>query len=86
MATYRIEVTRSAQRDLDALVPGIGRRVLTAVAALAGDPRPHGCRKLTGSHNAYRLRVGDYRILYTIDDAEESVTVFAVGHRRDVYR
>ena len=47
---------------------------------------PHGCGKLTGSLNSYRLRVGNYRILYVIDDAEALVTVFAVGHRREVYR
>jgi mRNA interferase RelE/StbE len=86
VAAHRVEITRSAHRDLDALNPRIGRRILTAIAGLAGDARPHGCRKLTGSPDSYRLRVGDYRILYVIDDADAAVTVFAVGHRRDIYR
>jgi len=86
VATRRVEITRSAHRDLDALSSPTGRRVLAAIVGLSGDARPHGFRKLTGSLNSYRVRVGNYRILYVIDDAEALITVFAVGHRREIYR
>ncbi len=82
---YRVQIKRSAEKELDAL-PGrararIGKRLLD----LEGNPRPHGVEKLQGQE-AYRLRVGDYRVLFTIDDATRVVTIYAVGHRRDVYR
>ena len=86
MAEYRVEVTRAAYRDLDRLSPDIGGTVLTAIRGLTSDPRPRQCRKLSGSDNSYRLRVGDYRVLYEVDDNGRLVTVYAVGHRRDIYR
>ena len=60
-------------------------RVKTAVSRLAANPRPVGCRKLAG-RDGWRVRVGDYRIIYDIDDPARSVTVLDVGHRREVYR
>ena len=86
MAGRTVEVTRSANKDLDALPSVAGRRVLTALRALADEPRPPGCRKLAGSADSYRLRVGEYRILYEVDDSVGLVTVFVVGHRQQVYR
>ena len=86
MAEYRVEITRSVYRDLDRLASEAGRRVLTAIRELAPNPRPRQCRKLSGSDNSYRVRVGNYRVLYEVDDSEKMVTVFAVGHRRDIYR
>ena len=86
MAEYRVEVTRAAYRDLDRLSPGIGGTVLTAIRGFSSDPRPRQCRKLSGSENSYRLRAGDYRVLYEVDDNGRLVTVYAVGDRRDVYR
>ncbi len=86
MAEYRVEVTRAAYRDLDRLSPGVGGPVLTAIRGFTSDPRPRQCRKLSGSYNSYRLRVGDYRVLYEVNDNDRLVTVYAVGHRRDIYR
>ncbi len=60
-------------------------RTLVAIRALAADPRPQGCKKLTGAE-LYRLRVGNYRILYEIDDDQLFILVIRAGHRRDVYR
>lgn len=62
------------------------QRVVRRVAALATEPRPHGCEKLTGSSGVYRVRQGPFRILYVIDDAARTVDVLKVGHRREVYR
>ena len=86
MADYRVEITRSAARELENLGPRLGRRILGPIEGLASNPRPRQSRKLTGSENSYRLRVGRYRILYQVDDSNRLITVFAVGHRREIYR
>ncbi len=83
---YRVEIKRSAVKEIAALPKREQRRVVSAIAALADDPRPDGVRKLVGSENAYRVRVGDYGIVYQIFDDVLSVHVVRVGHRRDVYR
>jgi mRNA interferase RelE/StbE len=62
------------------------QRVVRRIAALATEPRPHGCEKLTGATSAYRVRQGHYRVIYLVDDAERTVDVLKVGHRREVYR
>jgi mRNA interferase RelE/StbE len=61
-------------------------RLERAVDALAGNPRPLGCMKMAGSANQWRIRVGDYRVIYAIDDNAQEVTILRVGHRRHVYR
>src|SRR3954447_17257662 len=65
---FRITFARSAAKELAALNPPVARRVLAAIERLALDPRPHGCLKLTGSDSDWRVRVGDWRVLYTIND------------------
>jgi len=82
---YTILVLRRAQRELEELPRGTYERVRDAIFALAENPRPHGCKKLAG-RDGWRIRVGDYRAIYEVDDKQQSVTVFHVGHRRDVYR
>jgi mRNA interferase RelE/StbE len=86
MARYAVEFRRSAEKDLRRLDPIVQRRVLRAAENLATNPRPDGCRKLQGSENAFRIRVGDYRIIYTADDAVLIVAVERIRHRREVYR
>ena len=61
-------------------------RILVALRGLASNPRPSGCKKLVGGERDWRVRVGDYRVLYEIDDAEKAVRVLSVKHRRDAYR
>ena len=85
MASYSILIKRSAGKEIEALPPKDRRRVVARVQALAGNPRPTGCEKLSGEEK-YRLRQGDYRMLYEIFDRELIVTVVRVGNRRDVYR
>lgn len=82
---YTILILRRAQKELEQLPRGAYERVRDAIFALAENPRPHGCKKLAG-RDGWRIRAGDYRIIYEIDDKQETVTVFHVGHRRDVYR
>ena len=86
MDEYRVELNRRGLRDLERLDSQTGPSVLRAIESLASEPRPAQSRKLVGSYDSYRLRVGNYRILYEVDDSNSVVIVFAVGHRRDVYR
>ena len=85
MASYRLVIRRSAGKEIEALPPKDRRRVVTKIQGLATNPRPVGCEKLSGAEK-YRLRQGDYRILYEIVDRDLIVTVVKVGNRRDVYR
>jgi len=85
VGSYRIEIKRSAVKELEAITAKDRRRIATKIQALAGNPRPAGCEKLSG-HDKYRIRQGNYRILYTIEDDVLVVTVIKIGDRRDVYR
>jgi len=82
---YRIEFAQRAARDFLKLSPEVQRRVGSKVDSLAADPRPPGCEKLSGI-DAYRIRSGDYRVVYLVDDVAQIVTIARVGHRRDIYR
>lgn len=85
MSRFRIEVRPAALRVLRKLDPPVAQRVRGAIALLADDPRPPGARPLRG-RPAYRVRVGDYRVIYTIEDDVLLVVVVDLGHRREVYR
>ena len=86
MASYNLEVTKSAQKDIRKLPRTIIRRVNNKIQNLRLVPRPADCEKLSGSKSSYRVRVGDYRIIYTIYDAKIIVSIIRVAHRKDVYR
>jgi mRNA interferase RelE/StbE len=83
---YRIVLERNAERDLRRLSAEMHGRVIAAIRGLATNPRLPGCRKLTGSQNDWRIRVGDYRVVYEIADEIRVVRVNRVRHRREVYR
>ena len=83
---YEITYAQSALKALRRLDRGIVRRILTAIDALASDPRPHGCTQLKGGNGEMRIRVGDYRVIYDVNDGEVVILVLAIGHRREVYR
>ena len=86
MSLYLVLLERAAEKDLARMAPEIHDRVITAIQALAKNPRPPGCRKLTGSKHDWRIRVGDYRVIYKIADEIRIVRVNRVRHRREVYR
>ena len=86
MADYSISLARSARKELERLPDDIADRILAKVETLAGAPRPVGVIKLHGQKNLWRLRVGDYRVIYSIDDFSKAVDVSVIRHRRDVYR
>ena len=83
---YRVLLERAAEKDLSRLSSEIHDRVIAAIQALATNPRPPGCRKLAGGKHDWRIRVGDYRVVYEIADAIRIVRVNRVRHRREVYR
>ena len=85
MASYSLLIKPSAARELEDLPAKERHRIIARIQKLAGDRRPPTCEKLTGEEK-YRLRQGHYRILYSVDDAAQDVTVVKIGHRRDVYR
>lgn len=84
--SYRIEFTPAAARTFKKLPSSVQSRITPKVDALAASPRPHGVEKLAGHEDRYRIRVGEYRIIYVIDDELRGVTVAVIGHRREVYR
>ena len=83
---YDIFLERRAERDLKALSAEEFHRIIAAIQALAGSPRPSGCRKITGSKCDWRSRVGSYRVIYEIDDTARAIRIMRVRHRRDAYR
>jgi mRNA interferase RelE/StbE len=82
---YEILLKRSAERELATLPGNVHDRIVERINHLGTVPRPHGSARLRG-HDGYRIRVGDYRVLYVVEDARRRVVIVAVGHRRDVYR
>lgn len=85
MADYRISFAKSARKELEGLEAVVVRRVFPKIEALANQPRPSGCRKLEGFKNLWRIRIGDYRVVYSIDDDKRIVDITAVRHRSKAY-
>lgn len=82
---YSLEIVQSAQKELDALDDSLFARIDRRILALADDPRPVGSRKLKGYKDTWRIRIGDWRVIYIVDDAAKLVRITRVGHRREVY-
>jgi mRNA interferase RelE/StbE len=82
---YSLEIKPSAQKEMDALDDAMFARLDRKILALAGNPRPAGCKKLKGYKDLWRIRAGAWRVVYEIDDRAEVVTVTRVAHRREVY-
>jgi mRNA interferase RelE/StbE len=83
---YRIQLKPAARRDLVGLPRDALKRIDEKIRSLAGTPRPFGVEKLSGEHSIFRVRVGEYRILYSVDDRDCTVLVTRIRHRREVYR
>ncbi|MFI5460660.1 MAG: type II toxin-antitoxin system RelE/ParE family toxin [Isosphaerales bacterium] len=87
MAKYKVLIKPSAAKEIEAVDQKKDRqRIVASIRSLADDPRPHGCEKLAGEDDRYRIRTGRYRVIYSIADEELLVIVVRVGHRKDVYR
>ena len=85
MASYKILIKPSAVKELEALPAKDRRRLVVRLQKLSSDPRPPGSEKLSG-HDLYRIRQGNYRVLYSVEDLALIVLVIKIGHRREVYR
>ena len=82
---YTVRILRRAQKELASLPDETLERLVEAIRGLGEDPRPAGCRRLSG-RGGWRIRAGDYRVIFEVDDSAQTVTVLHVGHRRSVYR
>ncbi|MBI4619085.1 MAG: type II toxin-antitoxin system RelE/ParE family toxin [Desulfobacterales bacterium] len=85
MAEYKILLRRSVTKELDHIPKKDLKRIINRIKSLAHDPRPFGCEKLSG-YERYRIRQGNYRIVYSVQDKELTIWVVKIGHRRDIYR
>jgi mRNA interferase RelE/StbE len=85
MAEYRITIKKSAAKELEAVPRKDLRKIIMRIRSLAQNPRPHGSQKLSGREQ-YRIRQGDYRIVYFIEDKDSLIDIVKIGHRREVYR
>lgn len=83
---YRVLLGSAAERDRRKLPPEIRSRITQALLALEREPRPSGVAKLSGAANSWRIRIGDYRILFEVDDEVQTVLVLRIAHRREAYR
>ena len=87
MAAYKVLIKASAGKELERLGTKSDRaRIVERIQSLAEDPRPHGCEKLAGYSNRFRIRQGNYRVVYLVDDQRREITIFKVGDRKDIYR
>ncbi|MBI4284609.1 MAG: type II toxin-antitoxin system RelE/ParE family toxin [Chloroflexi bacterium] len=86
MTPYEVVFARSARRELQALPLTVAERILKKVERLAIEPRPAGCQKLRGYFDLWRIRVGEYRVIYSIDDTTRIIDIAVIRHRSEAYR
>jgi mRNA interferase RelE/StbE len=82
---YKINITSRAERELKRLDRPVKNRIVSAIMALAVDPRPHGCLKVKSEEGVWRIRAGDWRVGYQVDDSTSEVLVVRIGHRSEFY-
>jgi mRNA interferase RelE/StbE len=85
VSNYSVEVKPSARKELEALPDNVLARVLRKIDSLRSTPRPAGCKKLKGYKDQWRVRVGDWRVVYIIDEAAKLISITRIAHRREVY-
>jgi mRNA interferase RelE/StbE len=83
---YQVVVSKSAEKELASLPKSIIEKIIAVLILLEENPRPVGCKKLKGYTNLWRLRIGDYRIIYSIEDVIKLIDVREIGHRKDIYK
>ncbi len=86
MTCYKVQLKKSAEKALFKLPNSVIKKVIDLLTELEKDPRPSGCKKLTGSNNTYRIRTGNYRIIYSIFDDVLVIDVIKIGHRKEIYK
>ena len=86
MGLYKIELKKSAEKDLNKIPQKLIYKILKTVEGLRNNPFPRGVRKITGTEKFFRIRIGDYRIIYHVDEENKIVTIYYIRHRREAYR
>jgi len=86
MDSYNITFARSARKELEKLAPLLIHRIFPKIQSLAESPHPKGCKKLQGENRLWRIRIGDYRVVYSVDDHGKNIDIVAIRHRKDIYR
>ena len=82
---YKISIARRAEKDLKRMERNVKNRVVTAISSLKDEPRPLGCRKIQSEEGVWRIRVGDWRIGYFIDDVKQEINIIRIAHRKEFY-
>jgi mRNA interferase RelE/StbE len=85
MPAYEVLLSKAARKQLNILPAFIQNKIIEDISDLSSTPRPPGCKKLRGYQNVWRIRIGDYRVVYEIEDKVLRILVIAIGHRKDVY-
>ncbi len=85
MALYEVLLSKAARKELTALPVLVHNKIIEDLSKLSISPRPIGCKKLKGQKNAWRIRIGDYRVIYEIEDKVLRILVIAIGHRKNIY-
>jgi len=85
VSSYAVQIKPSARKELESLPNNVLARVIRKIESLAQDPRPAGCKKLKGYKDQWRVRIGDWRVVYIVDDGAKLVSVTRIAHRREVY-
>lgn len=86
MASYRIEILRSANKDVRKIDKRYIESIFNTVKSLSENPFPLNCKKIKGSESSYRIRIGDYRIIYEVESKQKMVTIYHIRHRKDAYK
>lgn len=86
MITYAIEIKNSALKEMDSLSDRAFERIDAKILQLITDPRPSGCKKLRGHKDIWRIRIGEYRVVYAISDAKRTISILRVAHRSEAYQ
>lgn len=86
MRKYTVVFSKRAEKDIQKLPTNAIEKIIPAIVSLENNPRPHGCKKLRGYSDLWRIRIGDYRVIYSIDDVIVLVDVREVGNRKDIYQ
>jgi mRNA interferase RelE/StbE len=84
--SYAVSIRRSAQKELESIPSPFFEKIEESMLALGNSPRPTGCKMLKGAEKSWRIRIGNYRLVYEIDDTARAITVIKIAHRSDVYR
>ena len=86
MAKFKVEITRTAEKQLKKIDKSFQSKIVKLILSLANNPYPSGCKQLVGYHDLFRIRVGNYRIIYSVENKKLIIIILKLGHRKDIYK